>query len=320
MSAFDIFTNLTYPRIVWTYFDRPFTPFISSIITHTNNTIGSSWKINIVGKANIRKFFDLSTFPKHFFSLYPQNQADYIRLRLLQDYGGLWMDASTFITSSLVITSSVDQGEQDKSHLIAFRNYQLCPQTFIENGVMYAPKGSAIIQSWLVEMERLFALGPQSYIHSVYRNGVTLPCMIFRKYPNILTYHSVYACLQYALHRVVPRHIHMTTFDVYDYYYKLIGDCSWNTFCIARKYLNKTALNTYPITKFTRTEREFLDPYYKRGKIRFFDINPTVSDTKQNLTFHCYYSFTICFLFYFTILTTLSSGFDSLSICFYHRN
>jgi hypothetical protein len=86
----------------------------------------------------------------------PAVRADVVRLNLLVKYGGIWMDASIFLTESL------DWIEEyaDKSPLVSFRYLN---QTAPECWFLYVPRtGTYVIEQWRDAFQRLLTTTPMN--------------------------------------------------------------------------------------------------------------------------------------------------------------
>lgn len=64
-----------------------------------HSTSGSGYNIHIINHDNIKSY--VTVLPECFYSLVPAHQADYVRVNVLCDRGGIWMDADTIVMESL---------------------------------------------------------------------------------------------------------------------------------------------------------------------------------------------------------------------------
>ena len=74
----------------------------------------SGWDYRFLSKETLDQYLDMDVFQYNYERIelkYPPHVADLIRLMLLKDYGGLWMDATTYLARDL---SWVDNPKKEK--------------------------------------------------------------------------------------------------------------------------------------------------------------------------------------------------------------
>lgn len=255
---YDLDVKLEYPRIMWSFYDRKMQKPIQEMLDKTLETVKDKWTFNFLTYENLSNFLDVSTFPSNLRNTLPAHQSDYIRLRLLEKYGGWWIDTALIINSNDIMEDFYSEAVTKHSHLVAVCNVQ-CPRKLIEDGFMYAPKGSIVIKEWLKELEKAHVMGQQNYIYSLYRSGVTFPFYIFEpNYPIARPYMTTYAAQQKTLDQIVPRNttilIHRPEVSLYQLNY----ECHKNAYCVRRVYFNKEKLKKYPIVKLNSWVREIV--------------------------------------------------------------
>ena len=108
-----------------------------------------------------------------FDALAPYRQADWLRLQLLQRHGGIWMDASTLLTSDLdwVHRRHADLGSHGVVGFYIDRYTRDRSQPMIENWFIAAAAGDPFIASWATELDRALALGEAGYLESLRHSG-----------------------------------------------------------------------------------------------------------------------------------------------------
>lgn len=92
-------SSVLYPKILWSFFDRPVSSFISKLLNITKEVTKADWSLRLLLPNNLSDYLNVSTFPPLWKIVNPQLQSDYVRVKLVQQYGGFWIDASTAITS-----------------------------------------------------------------------------------------------------------------------------------------------------------------------------------------------------------------------------
>ena len=81
-------------QIIWSYWDGPQDELIKKCFKSWYKYL-DDWKINILNEKNLDKFGIIK--PNTWSELLPATKSDVIRLNLLYNYGGVWMDASILL-------------------------------------------------------------------------------------------------------------------------------------------------------------------------------------------------------------------------------
>jgi hypothetical protein len=143
------------PKIIWAYWDSDEIPEIVKLSIQSWKKTSPQYKINFMNQKNIESIISL---PENWKTLPPYRQSDIIRLRLLEKYGGVWIDASTILLEDLDKFIS-------KDNLTLF----ITPSSSLENPVfenwfISAPQNNKVIKLWIEEV--LTALpNPKEYIN-----------------------------------------------------------------------------------------------------------------------------------------------------------
>lgn len=252
-------SELQYPRTVFTYFDRENAPGIQEILDFNRQSLGDEWKMIFLTATNVSSFLNLSQFPAIFKSMHPTHQSDYLRLRLIEQYGGWWIDASTLISNRNYLAEVVKELEAQKGHFLGYCVNQ-CPTKQIGSSVFYAPTGSVVMRMWRRELERSIHVGAKKYISDAYTSGVTLPKVTWQPYPNISSYYIIHITLQVALQRSVPRSTPIRIYPGKEHTLKLYDDCSWNDECMKKRFLEEFSMKRYNISKLNGGTRKHIYP------------------------------------------------------------
>jgi hypothetical protein len=80
----------------------------------------TSFSYRLLSRENLTDFLNMSSFPSYYEQLVVQNKADYIRVRLIEKYGGIWVDASTFVNSGEAMDHFIGEAVDSKCDLISF--------------------------------------------------------------------------------------------------------------------------------------------------------------------------------------------------------
>jgi len=68
-------------------------------LIYLHSTNGNGYTVHLINHDNIKQYIDI--LPEYFYILCPAHQADYVRVNVLCDYGGLWLDSDTIVIESL---------------------------------------------------------------------------------------------------------------------------------------------------------------------------------------------------------------------------
>jgi hypothetical protein len=67
------------------------------IYLHSKN--GRAYKVHLINKNNIHNY--IKNVPDCFYKLQPSHQADFVRVSVICDYGGIWMDLDTLVMNDM---------------------------------------------------------------------------------------------------------------------------------------------------------------------------------------------------------------------------
>jgi hypothetical protein len=96
-----IYENLKpVPKILWSFWDSAKLPKIVKLCKKSWEMNLSDYQIRLLNKHNLSKYCG-KKFIRKIINLSPALQSDFIRLQLLYLYGGVWVDATTFVNEPL---------------------------------------------------------------------------------------------------------------------------------------------------------------------------------------------------------------------------
>tara|TARA_B100000524_G_C23648661_1_gene369420 strand:- start:1000 stop:1743 length:744 start_codon:yes stop_codon:yes gene_type:complete len=106
------------------------------IYLHSNNGIG--YNVILITKKNIKEY--IKDIPDYFNTLHPAHQADFVRVHVICDYGGIWLDSDTLVIDKL--DSLFDLIENKNGFFIKENN------TILWNGVFGSKKQTPLMIEW----------------------------------------------------------------------------------------------------------------------------------------------------------------------------
>ena len=107
---------------------------------HSSNGVG--YKVNLITDKNIQNY--IKDIPEYFYSLCPAHQADFVRVHVICDYGGIWLDSDTIVMDKL--DSLFDIIEKKDGFLMRENNL------YLVNGVFGSKKQTPLMIRWKKEI------------------------------------------------------------------------------------------------------------------------------------------------------------------------
>ena len=239
------------PRIIWMFWDDVKIPLnIQHIIDH-NKKILVNWEIIILNNETIRNY--IKEFPKKYNTTVIQQKADWIRLYLLKNYGGVWSDISIIYNDENKLDELWKKSnEYDYTGFYSGKKRNDIHE-IIENWFIMCKKNSKIITLWFDEYTRAMDEGFLAYKNRIIHEGTIINKN--NKKPNDV-YFTAYYCLQHILQnlKTIPK---MNLLNAYDSMFFITKKCGWKNKTCRRKIF-KTKKYKLPYIKLTRIDRKHI--------------------------------------------------------------
>lgn len=142
--------------------------FINECLKNIKNRL-PEWNLILLNNDTVYNLIDKKIFPKNFDKIHIQGKSDWIRLYLLNTYGGLWLDASIVINDpqeienmyNILINNDVNliTYTLDKHSVIINNKKNYC----VENWFLFSKPNSIILKNWLKEFEYAIDIGFNKY-------------------------------------------------------------------------------------------------------------------------------------------------------------
>jgi hypothetical protein len=110
------------------------------IYLHSTNGVG--YKVHLITDTNIREY--VKDIPDYFSNLCPAHQADLVRVYVICDYGGIWLDSDTLVIDKL--DSLFDLIENKNGFFMKENN------TILSNGVFGSKKQTNLMIEWKIKL------------------------------------------------------------------------------------------------------------------------------------------------------------------------
>ncbi|MDR2127470.1 MAG: capsular polysaccharide synthesis protein [Burkholderiaceae bacterium] len=145
------------PKIIWAYWDGPDTPLLVQKCVAVWRALHPDFQIHVLDAQTLGDFIAQAQIPQALrgAAASAQKKSDWLRLRLLSQYGGIWLDASIILTQRLDWMLRAQQQWQADCAGFYLQRFTSNPQfPVIENWAMAAPPQSAFIMAAAREFEQ----------------------------------------------------------------------------------------------------------------------------------------------------------------------
>lgn len=244
------------PKIIWSYWnDRNIPKDVQLILDHRAQVL-NSYKHIVLYEDTLGDYIHEAP-PANYDTLTSHaNKTDWMRLTLLKNYGGCWMDASIIVNDAEAFDRLYEEAHRQKVELSAFylenATYRGDPYTYIESWFLIAPKGSSLIRKWHKEFCYAITIGFNQYRQQVIHR--------IKNADKIGVYLTIHTTLQIVLKDCwfMPN---ILLYRAEDTMFKLRNICGWDNKkgfdCVMNTIRDDPAyVRTVPFIKLTSGERK----------------------------------------------------------------
>lgn len=112
--------GMCFPRVVWNHWDDNLVPEdVKEMINVTRKSL-QNFTFILLTPSNFSEFLEVGSFPENYHNLHRAGKGDYVRICLLKKYGGIYIDATTYVTSGSEIEWFFSRGVSSKSQAFGF--------------------------------------------------------------------------------------------------------------------------------------------------------------------------------------------------------
>lgn len=156
-SSFSSDRTSKIPRLIWMYWhDANDVPFFVRACINTFRRHNPDHQFHFITNADLPSYlpdFSAETF-RHARGSHPHT-SDRIRLALLMRYGGIWVDASSFVTRSFQWVHDIQVGYNADIIIYHMNKWNTPPYPpVIENWFIAARPGASFLYAWDAELRR----------------------------------------------------------------------------------------------------------------------------------------------------------------------
>lgn len=130
--------------LYWTGNEYKLITILRNLI-YLHSTNGKGYKVILITDKNIKDY--IKNIPDYFYKLCPAHQADFVRVNVICDYGGIWLDSDTLVLNSL--DSLFDYIENKDGFFIKQNN------EILWNGVFGSRANTPLMIEWKTQMINL---------------------------------------------------------------------------------------------------------------------------------------------------------------------
>ncbi len=243
------------PKKIWLYWEDDQIPDLVKLCYESIEKHCQEYEVKLLNASNVKDYINL---PKLSDQIPLAQKADLIRLELLVKFGGIWMDASIFLTRNLDwILSKIDDHD-------AFLFYSDECTTDIahpisENWFIASPIDSQFIKDWRDEFKScITSTDPKNYYNSIKFDKKIVQNLTAPDY--LLAYISVIVCLRKNKYKI----LYVASGSLGHYYnYKY----NWSGYAVACHLLFRSKKNIYNpyLIKFASNSRKPIETLMNFG-------------------------------------------------------
>jgi hypothetical protein len=239
------------PKIVWTHWDTDELPPLCRLNLERTRRVLHDWDVRFFTDKGFADMCPSGDLPPNFDTLSKAHKADFMRLWLLKGHGGVWMDSSIILNTSLneMHRACVAEQAECSGFYIEGTTTDMRWPVF-ENWFIMAPQDSRVIRAWYDEFYKAVANGFAAYKTAAKRDRVHFHKLLQDEGDLYLTQHL---CFQKVIQQKIrdPKILYKRAEDSM---FKIHADCNWDGDCMASA-LRLTDLTTIPYIKLRGCDR-----------------------------------------------------------------
>lgn len=274
------------PKIIWIFWDSMKESPLVNICLRQIKTTHPDYQVNIINQNTLSSY--LQNLPKKNNDLPFANYSDIIRLALLSQYGGIWVDASSLITKNLdwiyqlKINNKIDIIGFFADFITSDSKYPI-----LETWFLAAPANNAFIINWYNEFLSCYTSDrPQEYYKDIPTDWLQEMDENLSKY--LLCYISAIKIMRTNQNYRILMFSASDSAHFYNFSLKL------KPHQLAEEFLLRNdATCDLPLVKFERRGREAIDDYIYKGllskKSLLYKLSPGSSKKYRSLKYKLKY-------------------------------
>lgn len=261
-----------FPRVVWTYWTGSGIPDdINEMLNVTRESL-THITFCFLTDGNLSDFLHDRMFPQSFQTLHPRGKADYVRVCLLEKYGGVWIDASMIINSEREMEWIILEAVKFRSVFVGSHPQSQRRAYIFEAAIMGCPQNSSYMKVLKIEFDEMIGSDPEDGIYKIceyltsqgYANHRSL-CKYAKKQGS----HSYLPWIDLIFHQVAFRYPNLSSTILFLPSSlsptRLSRECNFSFECEKCRLLHDAKTRDIPFIHLHRDFREVKKWYYKEG-------------------------------------------------------
>jgi hypothetical protein len=255
----ESFTNEEYvlPKNIYCFWHDADDKLMNTFIDNWKKKTSSGWQIHFINNTNINNYVS-----KEFLEKYDELEtfrfSDFLRLELLKNNGGVWIDISTALVNGRFLDQYYEEMIENKYDICIYEfklRTVVESEPYLENWFFMAPKNSKFITDLYNEFERGRKMNFVVYKKDVLKpSGINLKNTI--RDDDYYTYLMQHAIIHYLLKTGNKYNINKKSAD--ESFFKLHNSVSWNNEEIINIFLNNNDWTNYYAIKFGSKQRQLI--------------------------------------------------------------
>ncbi|MCF9034811.1 glycosyltransferase family 32 protein [Acinetobacter nectaris] len=255
--------NKNVPKVVWMYWDHGNIPVYIQKIIQKFKKLNPEYNVKILSAGTLSEYLPNLIFSASDLNL--ANKSDIIRLELLYNYGGIWIDCTTIFYEDLSWLNSLI--EKNKYDCIGYyREVSTIDYEFpvIESWFLCAPPKNRFIKEWLDILSPLKDMGSEQYFlmiasrsdFNIIKQEITTP-----------EYLLVYLAEQIAMRNIKNNNFYLRKCESTAFLYQEYFEWDSIKMTTLLTQLNKPS-DMPPLIKLTNYDRVYLDHLINLNLVR----------------------------------------------------
>ncbi|KAI8849920.1 nucleotide-diphospho-sugar transferase [Chytridium lagenaria] len=144
------------PRKIWTFWDSDQPPQAVLDCVSAWKLFNPDHNVTIITHSNIHHYV-MTPIPKNFEDVWHSFKSDWVRLAILTEQGGIWMDASVILTGTVSFVHNNQQVHHSEGFAYHLDKFTVDPRNaVIESWFIATIPGSRFISAWFNEFNKIF--------------------------------------------------------------------------------------------------------------------------------------------------------------------
>ncbi len=263
------FIKTGFPKIIWVYWeDEEIPEYIQKIINKTAS-LNKDYKLNLLHKGMIKEYLPNFIIEGE---MPIANKTDLLRLMLLYEYGGVWVDATTIFYENFVwLEKAFEEVDYDLIGYYKETSTKDFNYPVIESWFLSSKPKNPLIKRWLEELTPLAKLGSKAYFELISQK---VDYNIIKQKINRPEYLLIYLAQQIALRDYKDFNIFIKRSE--DSAFLIQESFRWVNYSI-NYVLCRVAYNKdLPIIKLTSGDRLLIKSFIKHGFLKKNSVIGTI--------------------------------------------